>query len=410
MTQLAPYYKYNRLPCERDMTRCLVCGSDDLMPFLELNSMPVQLNNLWPTRNEAIEVPTGNLHLAVCRDCGHIFNTVFDSSQIVYNQDYENSLHFSPRFQAYAEALAKRLVEQYSIRHKNIIEVGSGKGDFLKLLCSTGDNRGIGFDPSYGTLTPSEDHHQTVQLVRGYYSKEDANLPVDLICSRHTLEHLEQPPCLVDVLRNNLEGKPDSIVYLEVPDVYFMLHQMSIWDFIFEHVSYFSPHSLGVLLADAGFDILDIREVYDGQFLSIEAHLSENHGHNNTILSRYAVNDVLAAAEGFASKYQQMVRQWKENIDLMASSGQKIVLWGAGSKGISFLNTLHIQDEISYVVDINPRKRGMYITGSGQEIVQPEFLKEYAPDTIIIMNPIYRSEIETIVHSMGLKSSIYSAV
>ena len=52
-------------------------------------------------------------------------------------------------------------------------------------------------------------------------------------------------------------------------------------------------------------------------------------------------------------------------------------------------------------MDINPRKQGMYVAGTGQQIVPPEFLKYYQPDVVIVMNPIYESEIRQIIEGLG---------
>ena len=78
------------------------------------------------------------------------------------------------------------------------------------------------------------------------------------------------------------------------------------------------------------------------------------------------------------------------------------MVWGAGGKGISFLNQLPTSDAIPYVVDINPDKKGTYIPGSAQEIVTPEFLAEFKPETIVLMNALYQDEIRQQVEELGL--------
>jgi hypothetical protein len=90
----------------------------------------------------------------------------------------------------------------------------------------------------------------------------------------------------------------------------------------------------------------------------------------------------------------------------MRQKGQRAVLWGGGSKGVTFLTTLGVQDEIEYVVDINPYKHGTYMAGGGQEIVAPDFLRAYNPDLVIIMNPIYREEIRQDISRMGLNPKL----
>jgi hypothetical protein len=84
-------------------------------------------------------------------------------------------------------------------------------------------------------------------------------------------------------------------------------------------------------------------------------------------------------------------------------------LWGGGSKAVAFLTTLGVTDQIGCVVDINPHKHGTYMAGTGQEIVAPDQLKKYRPDTVIIMNPVYRAEISSWLAGFGLASDLRSA-
>ncbi len=79
------------------------------------------------------------------------------------------------------------------------------------------------------------------------------------------------------------------------------------------------------------------------------------------------------------------------------------MLWGGGSKGVAFLTTLGVTEELSYAVDVNPRRSGTFIAGTGQQIVAPEFLKDYRPDVIIVMSPIYLPEIGARLDSMGVQ-------
>jgi hypothetical protein len=82
------------------------------------------------------------------------------------------------------------------------------------------------------------------------------------------------------------------------------------------------------------------------------------------------------------------------------------VIWGSGSKGVSFLTTLGIEAEVEYAVDINPYKHGMYMAGTGQRIVPPEFLREYRPDLVIAMNPVYLAEIGAALESLGVEAEL----
>jgi hypothetical protein len=235
---------------------------------------------LWPTHHEAINAPKGNVDLYFCPSCGHIFNVDFDPSLMKYTQTYENSLHFSPRFQRYADSLATRLVEQYHLRDKDIIEIGCGQGDFLKSLCEIGDNRGVGFDPSYVPEPIKKDLQLT--FIQDYYSKAYQHYNIGCVCCRHVLEHIQNPIDFLTSIRQAIGNRPDTVVYFEVPNALFTLRDLGIWDIIYEHCSYFCSHSLTRLFTRSGFKVNHIAEQFDGQFLGIEAFPAENELTKNT--------------------------------------------------------------------------------------------------------------------------------
>ena len=42
------------------------------------------------------------------------------------------------------------------------------------------------------------------------------------------------------------------------------------------------------------------------------------------------------------------------------------------------------------------------MAGTGQRIISPEFLRNYKPDIVLLMNPIYQTEVEQKLQSLGL--------
>ncbi len=322
-----------------------------------------------------------------------------------YSQVYENSLHFSPRFQQFAETLAAELVNRHDLHDKNILEISCGKGDFLTLLCQLGNNQGYGFDPSYVGDAVVEAGGGRVTFIKDFYSEEYQSYPADFLCCRHTLEHIEQPPTFLQMIRNTI-GNRQLSVYFEVPNALFTLRDLAIWDIIYEHCGYFSQDSLQRLFTLNGFSVLDVQPTYEGQFLYIEAtpiattdvaHLSEK----PTTLA----TDI----RDFAERYAAKIHAEADRLAQIKAAGQKAVIWGAGSKGITYLNMLQTAGTIEYAVDLNVRKQGMYITGTGQQIVAPAFLQEYQPDVVIVMNPIYLDEIRQMLESLGVNAELVGA-
>ena len=388
---------------------CPVSGSTDCEVFLEIRQVPVLCNVLYATREEALAAPRGDLALAFCRECGHVFNAAFDASLMEYSQVYENSLHFSPRFQEFATRLADRLIETYDIRGKQVIDIGCGKGDFLQMLCERGDNKGLGFDPSYEEELTDKDAARRFTVVRDLYSEKYADRPADLVSCRHVLEHIEEPQGFMKAVRKTIGDRRDTAVYFEVPNVMFILGDMAVWDLIYEHVGYYSSHSLSYVFRQAGFDVQATYPEFNGQYLGIEA-LPASPG---TIGAAFEADETPSSlaehVAAFKASYAEKVGRWRDVVDDIRRTRKRAVIWGAGSKGVTILNILEATDVIKYAVDINPRKQGKHIAGTGQEIVPPERLLEYKPELVLLMNGIYEQEIRATIANMGLSAEFLVA-
>jgi 2-polyprenyl-3-methyl-5-hydroxy-6-metoxy-1,4-benzoquinol methylase len=120
-----------------------------LQSLIRIENFPIFCNVLWTSRAEALQAPLGEISLAFCTNCGHIFNQAFEPEKMKYSQLMRIPCITQPRFQEYAASLAAGLIERHNLYGKDIVEIGCGQGDFLKILCEMGNNRGVGFDPSY---------------------------------------------------------------------------------------------------------------------------------------------------------------------------------------------------------------------------------------------------------------------
>jgi hypothetical protein len=125
---------------------------------------------------------------------------------------------------------------------------------------------------------------------------------------------------------------------------------------------------------------------------------------SNREIKRNPTRPIAPAVDAFETNHQKYVERWRETLANLAAKNKTVLVWGAGSKGITFLNLFEAASFIDYVVDLNPKKHGMFIAGRGQEIVPPERIAEIHPDAIIIVNPVYRDEIEERVSGLGIST------
>ena len=116
-----------------------------------------------------------------------------------------------------------------------------------------------------------------------------------------------------------------------------------------------------------------------------------------------------ADARAFADTYAAKRALWQARLRSLAAAGKRGVIWGAGSKGVTFLNAMDTGGEIAAVVDINPRKQGKYVAGTGQQIVSPAELATVKPDFVIIMNANYKDEIDRMLAEVGVEAEVLVA-
>ena len=379
---------------------CPVCGSKQLQVFFEMPDVPVHCNILWRGQDAAQNCPRGDVKLAFCPVCSFVTNMKFEPERLQYSDSYGNPLHFSQRFRVYARSLAEQLIEDYSLHDKDVVEIGCGDGYFLKLLCELGNNRGVGFDPAHSENESCEETSQ-VKFVHDVYSERYGNIQADLVVCRQTLEHMQDPKGFLEGLRQAIGNRLNSCAFFEVPNALNIFQNLAVWDIIYEHCSYFTPIALSHLFTSSGFQVCDLTEEFGDQFLCIHARPKDHAALAADCKVPCDVNHVTGYIASFAANYQNKVEGYRRELEDVGSRGQRAVVWGAGSKGVTFLNVLK-NSQIEYVVDVNPRKQGMYIPGTGQRIVSPEFLREYQPDIIVVMNPIYKNEIRQLTQNLGL--------
>jgi SAM-dependent methyltransferase len=380
---------------------CPSCGEGGLEVFHDHDEIPVHSCRLVATVDEARAFPRGRLSLGFCRSCGFITNVAYDGSLQDYSVAYEETQGFSSRFQAFAHELAVRWVDQFDLRGKKIVEIGCGKGEFLAALCEIGGNSGVGIDPSYVPNRLPDAQERRLTFLQDLYSEEHLDLPADAIVCRHTLEHIQPVLEFMNLVRGAAEQNPGAVVLFELPDVGRVLREVAFWDIYYEHCSYFSCGSLGRLFRRAGFDVLGVGLEYDEQYIVLEARLGDTTRAAVSPLEE-SVAELAGEVGRFRGRFDGTLTHWRGLLADSAAAGERAVIWGAGSKGVSFLTTLGIDSEIEYAVDINPHKHGKFMPATGQEIVPPLFLEHYRPDLVIAMNSIYLDEIGAQLAAMNL--------
>jgi hypothetical protein len=162
------------------------------------------------------------------------------------------------------------------------------------------------------------------------------------------------------------------------------------------------------IFSTAGFHVTELVENFENQFLLLHARPRDQNTPQLDSKYKNETNKIAKDIESFPENYRNKVENYRQKLKKIIDREQRVVIWGVGSKGVTFLNVLK-EIPIEYVVDINPGKQGMHVPCTGQKIVRPEFLQEYRPDLVIVMNPIYKQEIQKFTNKLGLTTKLISA-
>ncbi|WP_163852348.1 class I SAM-dependent methyltransferase [Pseudooceanicola aestuarii] len=384
------------------MTPCPACAAPLDPPVYRTGPVPVHSCLMLDGAAAAAAFPTGEVHLAPCPACGLVVNTAFDPRWSAYAPEYEDQQSFSPRFNGFAADLARGLIARHGLDGGQVVEIGCSKGDFLHLLAELGDMRGTGIDPSAlpGRLPPPR--RGSLRLIPEYYTDAHLDLPADLLCARHMLEHVGPVAEMLGRMHRHLAANPGAVLCIEVPDATRIWQTGAFEDIYYEHCSYFTAGSLARALRRAGFGLLELRREYNGQYLVAEA-VADPARDRPAPLAEPA-RETTRAIAGLATRAAAQITGWQGWLRGAARRGEPVAIWGSGSKCVAFLRAMgpEAARAVTTLVDINPHRAGHFAPGMALPVSRPEDLTRSPPARVIAMNPIYTAEITARLARLGL--------
>lgn len=353
---------------------CPLCGGE---PHLSVHraALPVFQNVTYATAADARAAPRGVFTLGTCTACGFSYNATFDEALVVYDEHYDNHVP-SAAFAAYYRSLATLMAERYDLASGAAYDVGCGKGEFLEILCDTVPAmQGIGIDPSCQPRVSGN-----LRLEQAKFDGSTFAADTRIVILRHVLEHIAEP---LEFLKALCAAMPDAPLFVEVPDLDWILANGAFWDFCYEHCNYFTLPTLRFALESAGFVVEEQRNSFGDQYQWAICRPAA---------SRTAPQpqpaDKLAAVNAYAADESARIG----SIERMAVDADGVALWGMATKGV-ILSLLLPDGAVLGGIDGNAAKQGRFAAGSGVAINPPEWLATRGATTVVAMNPNYAAEI-----------------
>jgi hypothetical protein len=371
---------------------CPICEASNYARLDYRARVPILQNRVWPTVEAAMAAPSGVLDMVKCNDCGFAWNQAFDESLIKYDPDYDNDQAQSDAFRSHMSSMADRVTASLTNRAANLVEIGCGQAAFIDVLApKLPDEMSLfGFDPSW--RGKDGDGPRGAQIYRQYFGPDTASLVpsgAQFVVSRHTIEHISDPLSFLRAIRRVIVNTHGARLFLETPDIDWIVSNLQVQDIFYEHCSIFSRSSFAVALQRSGFDLVSIDSVFGDQYFWVEAKPNLQSGSPPTIKTRQD------EAADFESQVSSIVNSWRS---FVTKSDRPVYLWGAASKGVTFALLLG-GGSLAGVVDINRKKIGKFLPITGLPVIPADELPDGS--LVVIMNPNYASEIAKMMSGRG---------
>ena len=377
---------------------CPGCGGRTLVKGLELKGQPTVLNYRFRTVAEARKVPRGDVTLRQCGGCGLVFNGTFEGARIPYDERYENRQGASPLFRAHVDALIQRLGDVPGVRGGRLLEVGCGKGEFLRRAAERLGATAEGYDTSYEG--PMEMDGVRVRFHGGYLTGADVRGAHDVVICRHVVEHVAGIGAFLGELASIARAAGDPLVVVETPRFEWIVENECLWDVFYEHCNYFTQPTLAHLARRAGFVVKRHVGVFGGQYQWLELRVAKRSPRPGPGPGVPARGSLAAFTRSAAQQRRRLARA----IDAGRGDGAWGI-WGAGAKGVALAHLMEARPP-ACVVDVNPAKQGGVIPGTSVPVVAPTDRAIARLALVVIANPNYEPEIRACLEAMGFHGNI----
>jgi len=353
------------------LTKCLCCGNTKLFEILDLGNQP--LANSFHEKDEVLE--EFELKLMGCDKCWHTQLSIAVDPDLLF-KNYLYTSGTSKTLREYFEWFA----DSTNVFHKgNILDIACNDGTQLDYFKKNGWNT-YGVDPAKNLydISSSKGHNVTCD----YWSMDvSKSLPkFDIILAQNVFAHTVNIEEFLAACKNSMTNSSRLIIQTSQAEMFEGYQFDAIYH---EHISYFSVSSMKKLVERSG---LYLEKVWKPNI----------HGYSYLFEIKKTKprdeNLVLEALKKEQFRYtRQFYDKFREN-SLKCLSGltayieqnkhKKIVGYGAAAKGMTVLNAGRIN--LSYIVDDNHLKQGLYCPGSNTPVKNNEVLRQEFQDLIII--------------------------
>ena len=358
---------------------CHLCGGAlYIEPILELRGMP-KAAQYYPEKDEFLEDKGVNLNICQCAKCGLVQHTM---KPVEYFKEVITAATLSETSRLSRLNQMKEFADRFSIQGKNVLDIGTGKGEMLDVLEEAG-LKATGLEASLESVKIGQAAGRN--MLNGYIGDMDkiGDGLFDAFISLNYLEHLPDLGNMIGKIYN--ATSTDAVGFITVPNLNYLLRTKCFYEFVVDHLSYFTEKTLSFAFEANGFNVLDCGLINNENDIALVVQKKE----------KLDISQQYVEVETVIKDLQKIISDYK-------LKNKKVAVWGAGHRTLALL-ALSNANDIEYIIDSAKFKQGKFSPVIHTRIEPPELLHEEKVDLIIIMVPgIYPDEVYKSIMTMDL--------
>ena len=374
-------------------TTCRMCDLPRLDVVMRCEPTPYGDHYVPASRRDEVQ-PRYRMDVALCLDCGLVQLPDVVIPELLYWEYIYNtsiSLGLSEHFDRYAAEMAGWTGAAAS---SLVVDIGSNDGTLLRSFKARGF-KVLGIDPARDQARRANESGVLTENV--FFTEELAHRlraahgPAAIVTANNVFANVDDLQDLAAGIRVMLA--PDGVFTFETGYVVDLVRHSVIDNIYHEHLSYYSVVPLEEFFKRNGMELIDIQNVETkGGSLRGMVQLAEGSRRAN----RAAIDQLIAAEReagfdrpeayrAFAARMDEMRQDLRRRLAHAVAQGQTIAGYGASVGVTTLLYYYGLDETLSYLVDDNPARHGLFTPGQHLPVYQSGVLAARRPDCVVLL-------------------------